>query len=107
MRNVSKLTHVFIYRVIDGVNSTLTEPFTLGGGQRGGGVNGANAFNESKGPNVLAIVLALSFQLFLLFFYASSYPPKFLSTNCNLMKLHKKLFRRSISRSFILFVKYI
>jgi hypothetical protein len=44
-------------------------------GQRWGGVNGANAFNEIKGPNVLAIVLALSFQLFLLSFYASSYPP--------------------------------
>jgi hypothetical protein len=44
-------------------------------GGKGKGVNGANAFNESKGPNVLAIVLALMFELFLLSFYASSYPP--------------------------------
>jgi hypothetical protein len=40
----------------------------------GGGLNRANAFNETEGPNVLAIVLALIFQLFLLSFYASSYP---------------------------------
>jgi hypothetical protein len=45
------------------------------GGKGGKGANGANAFNESKGPNVLAIVLALIFQLFMLSFYASSYPP--------------------------------
>jgi hypothetical protein len=37
--------------------------------------NDANAFNEGKGPNALAIVLTLIFQLFLLSFYASSYPP--------------------------------